>query len=67
MLPEEIFNHRKNKFLKIGRGKGFIDNPESLSITENKNNIGQFFKNKKNIYYLAGTIFFIVILLISFL
>ena len=24
MRSEEIFNHRKNKFLKIGRGGGFI-------------------------------------------
>ena len=24
MKPEEIFDHRKNKFLKIGRGGGFI-------------------------------------------
>ena len=67
MLPEEIFNHRKNKFLKIGRGKGFIDDPESLSLKENKNNIDKFFKNKKNMYYLAGTVIFILILLVSFL
>ena len=67
MLPEEIFNHRKNKFLKIGRGKGFIDDPESLSLKENKNNIDKFFKNKKNIYYIAGTVFFLLILLVSFL
>ena len=44
---DEILNQRKNKFLKIGRSKGFIDNPERLSIKENKNNIDQFFKNKK--------------------
>ena len=25
---EEIYNERKNKFLKIGRNKGFIDNLE---------------------------------------
>ena len=29
MTPQEIFETRKNKFLKIGRGKGFISNPES--------------------------------------
>ena len=58
--PEEILNQRKNKFLKIGRGKGFIDNLESLSSKENKKiNINQFFRNKKNIYYLMGSIFLI--------
>ena len=30
MSPEEIFNERKNKFLKIGRNKGFISNLEEL-------------------------------------
>ena len=27
MQSEEIINDRKNKFLKIGREKGFISNP----------------------------------------
>ena len=31
MTAEEIFIERKNKFLKIGRNKGFIDNPNELS------------------------------------
>ena len=31
MTSEEIFNNRKNKFLKIGRSKGFISNIENLS------------------------------------
>ena len=32
MSPDEILNHRKNKFLSIGRNDGFIDtnNPNSL-------------------------------------
>ena len=60
MSPEEILNQRKNKFLKIGRNKGFINNPESLSNIENKNNIKQFFKRKKKIFYLALTIIILV-------
>ena len=45
----DVLNQRKNKFLKIGRNKGFISNPESLSSLENRNNdINQFFKKKKN-------------------
>ncbi len=34
MTGDEIINHRKNKFLKIGRNKGFVNNPESLSATQ---------------------------------
>ena len=32
MSPDEILNHRKNKFLSIGRNDGFIEtnNPNSL-------------------------------------
>ena len=68
MSPEETLNQRKNKFLKIGRGKGFVNNPENLSITENKkNNIEQFFKKKKNIFYLAGAIILLAGILVAFL
>ena len=55
MSPEEILDQRKNKFLKIGRSKGFISNLENLSSLENKrNNLDQFFyRNKKKILLLA--------------
>jgi acetyl-CoA carboxylase carboxyl transferase subunit alpha len=67
MSSKEILDQRKNKFLKIGRGKGFISSSESLSAIENKKNIDQFFKNKKNIYYLAGFILLMIILTFYFL
>ncbi len=68
MSPEEIINQRKNKFLKIGRDKGFIHNPEVLSTLENKITIiDQFFKNRKKFYYVVGSISLLLILLISFL
>ena len=67
MSSDEIFDHRKNKFLKIGRDKGFIDNLESLSSTENKNNIYQIFKNKKYMYYFSGFVISIVLLIFAFL
>ena len=35
MSADEIFNSRKNKFLKIGRSKGFITNLEELSSLKN--------------------------------
>ncbi|MDC1032779.1 acetyl-CoA carboxylase carboxyltransferase subunit alpha [Candidatus Pelagibacter sp.] len=64
----DVLNQRKNKFLKIGRNKGFISNPESLSSLENKNNdINQFFKKKKNIYIFSGIISLLLIFLITFL
>jgi acetyl-CoA carboxylase carboxyl transferase subunit alpha len=48
MSAEEIFEDRKNKFLKIGRSKGFIDNLEDLSSLKDKyNNFDQIFKSKK--------------------
>ena len=64
MTPEDILAQRKNKYLKIGRGKGFITNPENLSALDNQtNNIEKIFRNKKNIYYLAGSILFLGIFL----
>ena len=48
MSPDEIFSDRKNKFLKIGRTKGFIDNIEGLSSLDLKNNLlDQIIKFKK--------------------
>ena len=38
LSSEEIMNERKNKFLKIGRNKGFISNPEDLSVLTIKDN-----------------------------
>ena len=33
MSGEEIFNHRKNKFLTIGRSKGFVNQLDDLKYT----------------------------------
>ena len=53
MTAEEILDQRKNKFLKIGRDKGFISNLENLSsLDSKKNNIELFYiKNKKYIFF----------------
>ncbi len=69
MSAEEILDQRKNKFLKIGRTKGFINNPENLSSLDNKkNNIDQFFnKNKKNFFFVIGFLFCTIILTIFLL
>ena len=64
MTPEEILGKRKNKYLKIGRVKGFITNPENLSALENQvNNIEWLFKDKRGIYYLVGSILLLGIIL----
>jgi acetyl-CoA carboxylase carboxyl transferase subunit alpha len=67
MKRDEIFNHRKNKFLSIGRSKGFVsqlDDLSTLSMKKNKINIfiESFFKSKVNL-----TISFVVIALVSYL
>ena len=68
MSAAEILDQRKNKFLKIGRGKGFITNTENLSLVENKKNIMNYILkiNKKNTY-LAISFIILFILIIYFL
>ena len=68
MSGEEIFNERKNKFLKIGRSKGFIDNTNDLIDIKNKDNyLFKTFKNYKNIILASALILITFILLIVFL
>ena len=64
MSSDEIFNHRKNKFLTIGRSKGFVsqlDDLSKLSMKKNKVNvfIESFLKSKINL----GISFLIIVLL----
>ena len=58
MTRDDIFNHRKNKFLEIGRNKGFVsqlDDISALSMKKNKINIfiEKFFANKNNFIFLG--------------
>jgi acetyl-CoA carboxylase carboxyl transferase subunit alpha len=67
MTGEEVFNHRKNKFLSIGRNKGFVsqlDDLNTLSIKKNKINtfIENFLKSKIKI-----GIFVMAIILLGYL
>jgi len=67
MSGDEVLNHRKNKFLTIGRSKGFIsqlDDLSTLSVKKNKLNmfIENFFKSKINLGLSC-----IVIILLSYL
>ncbi len=67
MSPEEIFNDRKNKFLKIGRNKGFISNPEDLSSLSAKNNNFYQILKYKNTFLIFGGIAFSILLLFLFI
>ena len=67
MTGDEVFNHRKNKFLSIGRSRGFVsklDDLNTLSMKKNKINIfiESFFKSKFNI----GTSL-IILMILSYL
>ena len=65
MSPDEIMNERKNKFLKIGRDKGFISNPEDLSTLTIKNhNFNKILKSKK---ILIPIVIIVLVLLVSVL
>ncbi len=67
MSNEEIFSERKNKFLRIGRSKGFMSDLENLSSLKTENNkIKQILSNKKN-HVLIGSLLLISILLLYFL
>ena len=69
LSDEEILEQRKNKFLKIGRNKGFISNPENLStIDHDKKNIKKFYdNNKKNIFIIAASLIVVTLFSIYFL
>ena len=64
---QEIINDRKNKFLKIGRNRGFVSDPddaENLTIKTNK--IDEFFKTKKIFIYLGIVIVISLVLILGF-
>ena len=66
--PEEIFDGRKNKFLKIGRSKGFMSNLNELSsLNLEKNNFNHFLKSKKIFVVGVGLAIFIIGLILYFL
>ena len=67
MTPEEIYNDRKNKFLKIGRGKGFTTNLDNLSTSRLDKNFNQIFKSKKTLIIALGVSVILLISLIYFL
>ena len=68
MSGEEIFNNRKNKFLRIGRSKGFMSNLNELSsLNSDKSNFNHFLKSKKIFVVGAGLTIFVIGLILYFL
>ena len=68
MSPEEIFDGRKNKFLKIGRSKGFMSNLNELSsLNLEKSNFNHFLKSKKIFVVGVGLTIFVIGLILFFL
>jgi acetyl-CoA carboxylase carboxyl transferase subunit alpha len=71
MSRDEVLNHRKNKFLKIGRSKGFVsqlDDLSTLSMKQNKLNIYiEKILLKKNFLIISGILLALVLFLFNFL
>ncbi len=68
MSPEEIFDGRKNKFLRIGRSKGFMSNLNELSsLNSDKSNFNHFLKSKKIFVAGVGVTIFVMGLVLYFL
>ena len=68
MNSDEIFFHRKNKFLSLGRNKGFTSNvSEDKNLTMKENFVEKLFKEiKKYKYQIVIVFFFIFILIFSY-
>ena len=68
MSPAEIFDGRKNKFLKIGRSKGFMSNLNELSsLNLEKSNFNHFLKSRKIFFVGVGLTIFVIGLILYFL
>ncbi len=64
---QEIINDRKNKFLKIGRNRGFVSDPDDIeNLTIKTNKIDKFFKTKKIFIYLGIVIVTSLVLILGF-
>ncbi len=68
MSSEEIFDARKNKFLRIGRSKGFMSNLNELSsLNSDKSNFNHILKSRKIFVAGFGLAIFVIGLILYFL
>ena len=64
MDKNEIVNHRKNKFLSIGRSKGFTTKTDSEKLSMTKGVLEKLIENQKTIYITSAIILFLSIIII---
>ena len=64
MNKNEIINHRKNKFLSIGRNKGFTIQNDSEKLSMEKGALDKLIKNQKIIYITSAIILLLSIIII---
>ena len=68
MNPDEILNHRKNKFLSIGRNDGFIETNNSNSLISKKSTPlklkERIIKNKNIIIILVALLFILTLFIL---
>ena len=64
MNKNEILNHRKNKFLSIGRNKGFTIQADSEKLSMKKGVLDKLIKDRKIIYITSAIILFVSIIII---
>jgi len=64
MDKNEIINHRKNKFLSIGRSKGFTTKTDSEKLSMTKGVLEKLIENQKIIYITSALILFLSIIII---
>jgi acetyl-CoA carboxylase carboxyl transferase subunit alpha len=64
MGKNEIINHRKNKFLSIGRNKGFAIQTDSEKLSMKKGVLDKLIKDRKVIYITGAIILFVSIIII---
>ena len=68
MSRDEIFDNRKNKYLRIGRNKGFISDLNELSSLElGENKLNQFIKSKKIIISSSFILLILLMIIIFYL
>ena len=67
LSKDEIYDHRKTKFLQIGRDQGFnkSSSPQGVSLSYTKSSISKLFSHINNKYLYAGIGLVIVAALIT--
>ncbi len=64
MDKNDIINHRKNKFLSIGRNKGFTIQKDTEKLSMKQNILDRITKDQKIIYFIIAIIIFISTIII---